>query len=120
MRGFWCSGLALLLAAGAFAQDIEKCDGSTYEMSVCLSAILKKVEADLADVYQRALKATDSRDLKNLKVAQARWIAYRDAACKAEYELYGRGSGGPNALGACKINLTKQRISDLVAAYGKK
>lgn len=113
-------GLGLLLAVGAFAQDIENCDGSTYEMSVCLSAILKRVEANLEDVYQRALKATDSKDLKNLKVAQARWIAYRDADCKAEYELFGRGSGGPNAFAACKISLTERRIADLVATYGKK
>jgi len=113
--------LALLVAAVGFAQTNEtKCDGTTYNMSVCLSAILKGVEADLIDVYQRALKTTDSRDLRNLKVAQSRWVAYRDADCKAEYELFGRGSGRPNAFTACKVSLTRQRIADLVAAYGKK
>ena len=89
-------------------------------MSVCLSTILKRIEADLSDVYQRALKTTGSRNLKNLKAAQARWIAYRDADCKAEYELFEGGSGGPNAFAACKIGLTRRRIDALVAAYGKK
>ena len=112
--------MALLLAVSALAQDIENCDGSTDEMSVCLSAILKRVEAGLKDVYQRTLKTIDSRDLRNLKVAQTRWIAYRDADCKAEYERFDGGSGGPNALAACKIGLTRRRINDLVAAYGKK
>jgi len=125
MNGPQCMGLVLLVAAVGFAQtDETKCGGTTYDISVCLSAILKGVEADLSEVYQRALKTTSEfyrgKDTQNLKAAQARWIAHRDATCKAEYGLFGGASGGTNTFTACEIRLTRQRIADLAAAYGKK
>jgi len=56
-------------------------------------------------------------DVRNLKDAERQWIAYRDAACKAEYGLWGMGSGGPSARTVCLIRITKQRIVDLKDAY---
>jgi uncharacterized protein YecT (DUF1311 family) len=45
------------------------------------------------------------------------WISYRDAGCKAEYGLWGGGSGGPNAQTLCLIRLTRQRTVKLKNAY---
>ena len=120
--------LALLvfveLASGQEAvqnsEDETQCSGNTYDMSVCLSTSLKKIDAQLNDYYRKALKVTKRftpQDEQNLKAAQKAWLTYRDAACKAEYDLWGGGSGGPNAHTMCIIRLTKQRSTDLHNAY---
>jgi len=70
--------------------------------------------------YQKALTMTKkfgNQDVENLRVAERKWTLYRDAACKAEYGLWGGGSGGPNALTMCVIRLTKQRTTDLKNVY---
>jgi uncharacterized protein YecT (DUF1311 family) len=101
--------------------DVAKCCCTTYDTSVCLSRIHKQVDAALNTTYQQALNAVTAiyttQDVQNLKEAEKVWIVYRDAACKAEYGLWGGGSGGPNAHIACLIRLTRQRTSELKSAY---
>jgi|ERR1700687_4931336 len=113
--------LLVSIGTAAIAQDEEtKCCCSTYDMSVCLSKVHDKVDADLNTTYQKALDMTErfgSHDDENLKDAERKWIEYRDAACKAEYGLWGRGSGGPNAHTMCVIRLTRQRTTDLKNVY---
>ena len=103
------------------AQDEEtKCCCTTYDMSVCLSKVHDKVDAELNATYQKALSMTKrfgEQDVENLKDAEQKWIAYRDAACKAEHGLWGKGSGGPNAHAMCVIRLTRQRTADLKSVY---
>jgi uncharacterized protein YecT (DUF1311 family) len=111
------------VGSGAEAQDQDeesKCCCTTYDMSVCLSKIHDKIDAELNTTYKTALSMTKKfggEDVENLKDAERKWIAYRDAACKAEYGLWGGGSGGPNARTICVIRLTRQRIADLKSAY---
>jgi uncharacterized protein YecT (DUF1311 family) len=112
--------ILLVLSVSSFAQE-ETCDGTTADMSACLSRILKNTDTHLNSTYQKAL-ATATRDftaqdVQNLKVAERRWIAYRDAACDAEYGLWGKGTGGLGAHTACLIRISKQRITDLREAY---
>jgi uncharacterized protein YecT (DUF1311 family) len=116
--------VVLLVAAAtlASAQDDEsKCCCTTYDVSVCLTAIRKKVDSELNETYLKSLDQArafyTAQDVQLLKVAERRWIVYRDATCDAEYRLWGRGSGGPNALGYCIIRLTRQRIADLKKVY---
>jgi uncharacterized protein YecT (DUF1311 family) len=114
--------IALLASLGtAMAQDEEtKCCCTTYDMSVCLSKVHDKVDGELNTTYQKALSMTKrfgEQDVENLKDAEQKWIAYRDAACRAEYGLWGKGSGGPNAHAMCVIRLTRQRTADLKSAY---
>jgi len=106
----------------AVSQDDEaKCCCTTYDMSVCFSRIHKQVDAALNTTYQGALKAVTAsytpQDVQNLKEAERTWMAYRDATCKAEYGLWGGGSGGPNARIICLIRLTRQRTAELENAY---
>jgi hypothetical protein len=72
--------------------------------------------------YQLALKTVTSgyttRDVQNLREAEKMWIAYRDAACKAEYGLWGGGSGGPDANTMCLVRLTRQRTAELKSDIG--
>src|SRR5690348_6812188 len=116
-------GLLLLGVIGAVAaaqDDEKKCCCTTYDTSVCLSKIRDSIDAELNKTYQTALSMTKKfgrEDLENLKDAERKWIAYRDAACKAEYGLWGGGSGGPNAHTMCVIRLTRQRTADLKSVY---
>ena len=63
------------------------------EVVNCMAKVLKTIDAELNVGYQRALKVTKNQwtptDVQNLKDAQRKWIAYRDAVCKAEYGLVG-------------------------------
>jgi uncharacterized protein YecT (DUF1311 family) len=88
----------LVLSVSSSAQKEETCPGTTYDTSMCSLRILGKVEIQLNSTYQAALMAATqnytARDVQNLRVAERRWISYRDAACDAEYGLWGGGSGG--------------------------
>lgn len=99
----------------------QRCDVNTAEVVACMARVLKQVEADLNVEYQRALKVargqSTSTDVQNLKDAQRKWIAYRDAVCKAEYGLVGGGTAGPSIHISCLIRITRQRIADIQADY---
>lgn len=113
----------LPLASFLSAQDDEsKCCCTTYDTSVCLSKVRDRVNAKLNATYRQASNMTKrfgSVNVQNLNEAERKWIAYRDAACKAECGLWQGGSGGPNAHTVCMIRVTKQRITDLENAYTK-
>ena len=123
MKALVVLSLFIGLGTGSIAQDEEtKCCCTTYDMSVCLSKVHDKVDAELNTTYQKALSMTKrfgDQDVENLKDAEQKWIAYRDASCKAEYGLWGKGSGGPNAHAMCIIRLTRQRTDDLKSVYTK-
>jgi uncharacterized protein YecT (DUF1311 family) len=111
--------LALLgLAAPLVPQT---CAGNTAEVVNCLAKDLTKVDGELNVEYKRALKVAREQwtpiDVQNLKDAQRKWIAYRDAVCKAEYGLIGGGTAGPATHISCLIRITRQRIGDLQAEY---
>jgi uncharacterized protein YecT (DUF1311 family) len=121
MRAFVVVFLFVGLGMVAAAQDEEtKCCCTTRDTSVCLSNVHEKVNAELNAAYQKALNMAErygSQDVENLKDAEQKWTAYRDAACKAEYGLWGGGSGGPNAQAMCVIRITRQRTNDLNSVY---
>src|SRR5882724_5855630 len=103
--------------ASATAQDDEtKCCCTTYDTSVCLSKIQDGVEVQLDAAYKAVLeiaKGYTPEDVENFKDAQQKWLVFRDAACKAEYGLWGKGSGGSNAHAMCIIRINRERIADL-------
>jgi uncharacterized protein YecT (DUF1311 family) len=99
------------------AKGVESCDGSTYEMGVCLSKIYDRVDRELNAAFQLALKGLTRRHLENLRTAERRWTSYRDAQCKAQYDLFGGGTGGPLENLACLIDLTERRTAELREVY---
>ena len=114
--------LATTVAQEGVQDDESKCCCTTLDVSICLTKIHDKLDARLNATYREALTKTErfgSVDVQNLKEAQRKWVAYRDAACKAEYGLWQGGSGGPNAHAMCVIRMTKQRIADLENSYTK-
>ena len=102
------------------AQPEDTCGGSTYDESLCLFNIRKKTDSELNTAYQKAMKSAahyGDKDIQNLKDAELKWIAYRDAACEAEYNLWGGGSGGPNSKERCLIHLTRERAAHLQSGF---
>jgi uncharacterized protein YecT (DUF1311 family) len=98
----------------------ESCEGSTYDIGNCMTRILKKVDIELNAAYQNSLKDAKQYtpgDVQNLKDAERKWIAYRDAACKAERGLWGSGTGAPTAYMGCLVRITEERIAALRKAY---
>lgn len=96
-------------SASATENEETKCCCTTYDMSVCLSNVSHKVDAEHSATYQKALSASQrfgDQATDDLKEAESRWFAYRDAECKTEYALWDGGSGGPNARTICIIRLT--------------
>ena len=124
------SGLSFLtstlLAIGLFTiparsqNDNGVCGGSTAEITACLVEGYKRADADLNAAYQKAIKSATEygpTDLANLKDAQRKWIAYRDAVCEAESALYQRGTARGPAKFACLWRISDQRRHDLKEAY---
>jgi len=112
----------LFIAEASVAQDQGACDGTTYEMRMCLSKIHEKSDAELNAVYRSALKkfggySKPNRHLENLRKAERHWIAYRDAQCKAQYDLFEGGTGGPLEELSCLIEMTNQRSAELKRVY---
>lgn len=109
----------VILVGLAKAQNATQCDGTTYEMRMCLSKIHQKSDAELNAAYRAALQ--EMRDSKrhsdSLRTAERRWIAYRDAQCKAQYDLFEGGTGGPIEELACLIEMTDQRTAELKRIY---
>jgi len=112
---------AVFLTIPLLAQS-ESCDGNAPEMAACLAKSLKAADSDLNAEYRKALKIAGdqyhrSTDVQNLRDAERKWIAYRDAIRKAEYGLVGGGTAGPSIQISCLIRITEQRISDLQSEY---
>lgn len=117
---------SMLLALGLFRiparsqTDNGVCDGNTAEVTACIVDYYKRADADLNAVYEKAIKSATEygpTDLVNLKDAQRKWIAYRDAVCEAEFALYHGGTAGGPAKFTCLWRITDQRTHDLKEAY---
>jgi uncharacterized protein YecT (DUF1311 family) len=112
--------VAVLAVVSATAQDDEtKCCCTTAETNICLVEVEKAVDSMLNETYQAAITKLhgSAPDASKLRDTQRKWLAYRDAACKAESDLYEGGSIAPQTFGFCVVKLTKRRIADIKDAY---
>jgi uncharacterized protein YecT (DUF1311 family) len=89
--------LAFYIATLASPQGF--CEDPNMTPHMCGDAAFKKAEAELNAVYSQALKAVDGDERKLLVDAQRKWLAFRDADCKAEFKKWEGGSGA--ALYTC-------------------
>ena len=53
------------------------------------------------------------RMLRDMKVSQEAWLAYRDASCRSVSDFYEDGSGEPNAVASCNLEMTTARTKFL-------
>jgi uncharacterized protein YecT (DUF1311 family) len=128
--------LAALLATDVSAAPLqlkpENCADpqSNLEMKLCAKIELERADAELNKIYAEAIasaresyrsmrgepgydKMPDSEAV--LRKAQRAWIAFRDANCDHQYQIYYGGSHASLAYLLCKSDMTKARVKELKA-----
>jgi uncharacterized protein YecT (DUF1311 family) len=100
---------AQVIILGAACQFFAaRCSAEDYE----LIKQGRMLEFALSDTYAQAVRnarlSKNLQEVDNLKDAQSKWTAYRDAECRAEADST-----------VCLVNMTKQRIEALKAMYFK-
>ena len=59
----------------------DNCCCTTYDANICLSKVQDKVDQELNQTYQSALKRwNEDPNREELRQAQRAWVSYRDAA----------------------------------------
>lgn len=119
------SGAMFAIAGSASADPSFECSiktSSQIETSKCVSQVEATVEKVLAATLgfaQASAKELDDvtgRNLsgKALTTSQTAWAAYRDAHCAFVGTTFGGGSGTSIAISSCRIDLARDRISQLM------
>ena len=108
---------ALCLVTLVDPQQQGFCEDPNMTPQMCGDAAFKKADTELNAVYSQALKASDSSNRKLLIDAQRKWVAFRDADCKAELKKWEGGSGAPAAQLYCLAELTTQRTKTIRERY---
>jgi uncharacterized protein YecT (DUF1311 family) len=115
---------SLLIHTWALAQHMNApgvpCNrpSTTAEEASCFQRSSETADRELNRVYARVRSALSFEEQKDLRVAEQYWMKYRDATCKAEYNLYGGGTAGPVTRMACLTAITQQRVVTLNTTYG--
>lgn len=101
---------------------------SNAEMKMCAEQDWKKADAELNAAFGKALASAretyrstrtmpgqqnmpDSEVL--LRDAQRAWVAFRDANCKYQYQIYWGGTHAGLAYLGCMGDMTKARLKEL-------
>jgi uncharacterized protein YecT (DUF1311 family) len=117
-------GLRIAVSACCLAQHMNAKDGpcqgpsGTADEAACFDNAYQRADAEMNRYYRRIETLETGSDLTNLKNAQRLWIQFRDANCKAEYELYEGGTAGPTVKLACLEAMTRHRTEELKTMYG--
>jgi uncharacterized protein YecT (DUF1311 family) len=113
------------LASGAAADPTLECSvrlSSQAEIADCLAEAEAGVEAALEAAFGFAMAAAEEygeasardRAVEALETGQAAWAAYRDAHCNYVGETFGGGSGTGIGIRACRVELGRARIAELL------
>lgn len=124
LPSWWPQGLVAILLAGvgsAHALDCAKAV-STPDIAECAVREQKQVEARLNARYQKLMRELDGKndpasrspELKQAVIeAQRAWVKYREADCKAVYQMYIDGSARGAMFTGCMQAHAEQRIKAL-------
>ncbi|MBT9331135.1 lysozyme inhibitor LprI family protein [Paracidobacterium acidisoli] len=124
LRFFLLSSLACLLTGNILAQHMNAAGnpcqsiGPDSSETQCFITASQAADRELNSFYGKLRAHLRSDDLSNLQAAQRLWMQFRDANCKAEYDLYEGGSAGPMVRAACIEAVTRQRTAELKTIYG--
>lgn len=91
--------------------------GTTVDIENCFAEANKRADADLNRIYAQIMSVLEPQDRNRLQTAERLWVAYRDAACDGEYNLWNGGTGGPPAAMACNYAETRHHLSYLRSTY---
>lgn len=122
--------LAAFAVAEAQAAPTPNCADpqSNGEMKLCAEIRWKTADAELNKLYAEAIAAAREQyrsmhgeagyekmpDTEaTLRKAQHAWIAFRDANCDYQYQVYWGGSIAGLSYLACKADMTQARVKEL-------
>ncbi len=106
-------GVSLLDCIGAASNVCQEEDPSTQGIVACNSREQSWWDEQLNDHYA-TLKAGLQADIfGSLQKAQRAWLAYRDANCDYQYQLWGDGTMRQVIGSYCWMEMTAQRAIDL-------
>ena len=91
--------------------------GPNSSETQCFITASQNADKELNSFYGKLIAHLSPEDRKNLQAAQRLWVQFRDANCKAEYNLYGGGSAGPTVRAACIEAVTRHRTAELKVMY---
>ena len=122
MKNLFTTTAAALLLVSAFAGTARS--QTQREMNEDAFAELQRTEAELTNVYHKALRYAENDPtlkfeglnqtvVKNLRQAQRAWIVFRDAHLEAIFPAEKRYSARPMAAAIVQTELTKARIEQL-------
>ncbi len=114
--------LSLVAATPAFASDPCETAASTIDINKCAKQQFDQQDKLLNAAYQAALLVVPSTNEPGtsgetpralLVKAQRRWVEYRDADCKAKYQIFAGGTIRNTIYLGCMRERTEQRIKEL-------
>ena len=115
---------ALFLPSAVLADPTMECwdASSQVEIGSCVGEAEARVSKAVEASYGLAMRAAEELDeiterlvaQPALEAAQDAWVAYRDAHCEAVGASFGGGSGTGIAITACRVDLGRARVDQLL------
>jgi uncharacterized protein YecT (DUF1311 family) len=91
---------------------LDKAGGATFPMQDCISEELERQDRRLNGAYEALMGSVPEKRRAQLRDAQRKWIAFRDANCEFYYDPQG-GSAARLASNECVVALTAERAHEL-------
>lgn len=114
--------VAVMFHSTLWAADPCETQSNTIEINACAKQQFDEQDKRLNSIYQALLKAIPVANEPGISgespgalliKAQRRWIEFRDADCKAKFQLYAGGTIRNAIYLGCMQERTEQRIKEL-------
>ena len=116
------SGLACAQAeertSKSYAACLDKAGGATFAMQDCIREELERQDRRLNETYKALFDSLPEKRQAQLRDAQRKWIAFRDANCEFYYDPQG-GSAARLASNECVLTFTAERAHELETLKGQ-
>ncbi|WP_172117613.1 lysozyme inhibitor LprI family protein [Halomonas hibernica] len=110
------AGMGILIFSGLVSANEECVSPETQaEMTQCSAKTYQAADDALNEAYQALIGRLENNalSLEKLRVAQRKWIDFRDAECAFESSAVEGGSAQPMVRNGCLEALTKARTQSL-------
>jgi uncharacterized protein YecT (DUF1311 family) len=96
----------------AYRECLDKAGGITSTMQDCIKGELERQDRKLNTAYQALMGSVSEKRRAQLRDAQRKWIAFREANCRFYFDSEG-GSAARLASDECGVTLTADRAHEL-------
>jgi uncharacterized protein YecT (DUF1311 family) len=102
----------------SYAACLDQAGGATFAMQDCIREELERQDRRLNETYKALIDSLPEKRQAQLRDAQRKWIAFRDANCEFYYDPQG-GSAAGLASNECVLTLTAERAHELETLKGQ-